>query len=640
MALSLFPAVVASMIARALSGPRVRALTVLALALVWVPVPAQPRERAVLVLFSDEGRLPATTTIYDGIEQGLSDVPGITLLSQYLDTTNFSPAQHEAEMTTFLTSRYADRKVDVVITIAPPATTFADRHGAVIWPGARRVAVAFPGDDMGGAALLRSDAHVPVIMDFRATIEAALTLLPATREIVLVAGSSASDQSYLARAQSELGAFAGRVRQTVLTGLTLASFQDRLAAVPDNAVVLVAVLFEDADGRRFLPAEAVQALAQRSRRPIFGVHDSWLGRGVVGGHAIDYVGVGRQAAAAALALLNGQTPITPPPATHWVFDARELDRWGIDERRLPQGAKVLFRAPSAWVRYRWWIVAAAVALALQAAIIGALLVERRARRRSALSLHHSEAARQRTEAQMQLHLHELAHVNVLAAIGQNAAAMAHELNQPLTAVLSNAQALQLMLERQGTPNPAALEVLDDIISEDKRAGDVIQRMRRLMKKEMFDWAPVDVNAIVEDVTRLIGPEAAHSGVRLVADLTPGLPAARGDRVQLQQVMLNLVQNGVHAAAGRRRSDSGVRVATSLDGAQLNVSVRDSGPGIDAQTLPRLFDPFFTTKATGLGLGLSISRTIVEQHGGTIAARNAPGGGAEFCVRLPAAETAA
>jgi two-component system, LuxR family, sensor kinase FixL len=200
--------------------------------------------------------------------------------------------------------------------------------------------------------------------------------------------------------------------------------------------------------------------------------------------------------------------------------------------------------------------------------------------------------------------------------------------------------LQLMLRRQGTPNPAVLEILDDIISEDKRAGDVIQRMRRLLKKEIFDWVPVDLNAIVQDVTRLMGHEATQSGVELVADLAPGLPATQGDRVQLQQVMLNLVQNGVHAAAGRRHPNGGVRVATVLDGAQVTVSVRDSGPGIDAATLPRLFDPFFTTKAKGLGLGLAISRTIVEQHGGSIEARNTPGSGAEFSVRLPAAGAAA
>lgn len=235
---------------------------------------------------------------------------------------------------------------------------------------------------------------------------------------------------------------------------------------------------------------------------------------------------------------------------------------------------------------------------------------------------------------MRLHLHDLAHVNVLASIGQTAAAVAHELNQPLTAVLSNAQALRRLLAREGRTSPLVDEILADIISEDRRAGDVIERMRRLMKKDVFDWAPVDVNAIVQDVTRVMAPEAANLGVRVETDLAASLPMPFGDRIQLQQVLLNLVQNGIQAAAANERRGGRVRVVTSGVAPGLEVSVSDTGPGIAAEVMPRLFEAFYTTKTTGLGLGLSISRTIVEQHGGSLVPSTAAEGGAEFIVRLP------
>ena len=166
------------------------------------------------------------------------------------------------------------------------------------------------------------------------------------------------------------------------------------------------------------------------------------------------------------------------------------------------------------------------------------------------------------------------------------------------------------------------------------AGDVIERMRRLMKKDVFDWAPVDVNAIVQDVTRVMAPEAANLGVRVETDLAASLPMPFGDRIQLQQVLLNLVQNGIQAAAANERRGGRVRVVTSGVAPGLEVSVSDTGPGIAAEVMPRLFEAFYTTKTTGLGLGLSISRTIVEQHGGSLVPSTAAEGGAEFIVRLP------
>jgi two-component system, LuxR family, sensor kinase FixL len=255
--------------------------------------------------------------------------------------------------------------------------------------------------------------------------------------------------------------------------------------------------------------------------------------------------------------------------------------------------------------------------------------------RGAVLTHQDVTARKRVEADAQRHLHEIAHVNTVSGVGELAAAVAHELNQPLTAVLSNAQAARRILTGASPCIADVREILDDIIEQDKRAGEVIQRIRRILKKDQFDWAPVDLNVIVRDVVGLLINQAALGGVRLASALDPRLPRVRGDRVQLQQVVLNLMLNAIQAAASRPAAAPVVSLITSVTGTEVRLLVADSGPGIAPESITRIFDPFFTTKPDGLGVGLSISRSIVEVHRGRLSAGNQAAGGAEFVVTLPA-----
>jgi signal transduction histidine kinase len=259
------------------------------------------------------------------------------------------------------------------------------------------------------------------------------------------------------------------------------------------------------------------------------------------------------------------------------------------------------------------------------------------RREGGAVLTHVEiTARKRAEVEVQRHLHELAHVNMMSGLGELAAAVAHELNQPLTAVLSNAQAARRMMMSATPPLGEVREILDDIIEQDKRAGEVIERVRRVLRKEQFEWSPLDLNGLISDVIRLLGNQAALEGVSVAPTLAPGLPRVRGDRVQLQQVVLNLLQNAIHASVANESARRPlVSITTGLSGGAAGLTVRDSGRGIATENLDRIFDPFYTTKPEGLGVGLSISRSIVELHRGQLTAANHVHGGAEFTVTLPA-----
>lgn len=251
----------------------------------------------------------------------------------------------------------------------------------------------------------------------------------------------------------------------------------------------------------------------------------------------------------------------------------------------------------------------------------------------AVVTHVDITARKRTEGEVQRTLHELAHLNMRAGMGELVSAVTHEVNQPLTASLGNAQALKRMLAT-GLMQEDLVTILDDIIDANRRAADVIGRIRTLMRKDAFDMRPVDFNSIVTDVVRVLTPSAVNEGILLVADLDPDLPRLPGDQVQLRQVVMNLVLNAVQATRNQTGLTPLVHVATATQRGLVTLVVEDAGAGIGEDALPHLFEPYFTTKQEGLGMGLSISRSIVESHSGWIDVANLPKGGARFSVTLP------
>jgi C4-dicarboxylate-specific signal transduction histidine kinase len=273
----------------------------------------------------------------------------------------------------------------------------------------------------------------------------------------------------------------------------------------------------------------------------------------------------------------------------------------------------------------WFLVAGIPA----AAVLG-FLRERHLRRQG-----HARAKRVEHDARQAMH--DLAHLNMRAGLGELVSGITHELTQSLTASLGNAQALKRMLAAGEVPREDLTAIVDDIATANREATQVIERVRQLMRKEPFDTQPLDVNAIVMDVVRVLHSRAANDGVLLVADLDPDLAAVTADRVQLRQVTMNLVLNAVQATGDHGAHPAVVRVATRGGSREVSVTVDDAGPGIAPEAREHMFEPYFTTKADGFGMGLAISRSIVESHGGSIEAVNVAGGGARFTVTLPTAD---
>jgi C4-dicarboxylate-specific signal transduction histidine kinase len=336
--------------------------------------------------------------------------------------------------------------------------------------------------------------------------------------------------------------------------------------------------------------------------------------------------VGRRAAALALRVLGGEKadaiPVEPAPPAVPMVDWRQLRRWGLPEKALPPDAVVLSRSPSLWEEYGPYIAAVLLVLVVQAGLIVALLVQSRRRRRAEL-----EAQRQRTE---------LAHASRLSAVGQLTASIAHEINQPLGAILSNAEAAQMFLGADPPGLDRVRQILADIADEDRRASEVIRHVRSLLRKAPPEMQTLGLNDVARDVLALVGGDARRRGVALESELHPTLPPIRGDRVQLQQALLNLILNGLEALDRGASAERRITVRTQpAEESSVELVVADTGPGIPEPLIPRLFESFFTTKRDGMGLGLSIVRSIAEAHGGRIDVTSNHGRGAAFRLRLPA-----
>jgi two-component system sensor kinase FixL len=239
------------------------------------------------------------------------------------------------------------------------------------------------------------------------------------------------------------------------------------------------------------------------------------------------------------------------------------------------------------------------------------------------------------ELEVQKRRQEMAHLTRVSTLGELAGSLAHELNQPLTAILSNAQAAQRFLAVQPADVEEVREVLKDIVQDNNRASEVIRRLRDLAKKGFLDVAALDLAAIVDDVVLLVHSDAILHNVSISLDIDSDAPKVQGDKVQLQQVMLNLLLNAFQAMKDCSAKDREVTVRAGFDGAgMVVVTVRDSGTGLRADEVGKIFQPFYTTKTEGLGMGLAISRSIIEAHGGRLWAENNLDRGAAFYFTLP------
>jgi signal transduction histidine kinase len=426
----------------------------------------------------------------------------------------------------------------------------------------------------------------------------------------------------------ELTPLVGGMQFVVWQDWTYASLSQRMRTLLPGTVTILSTLSRDQRGQVFNGGDLIASVTRSASAPVYGVVRSWVGRGVVGGVTMDTGDDGRQTGWLLVQVLTRSAERLLPPAEIArpapVVDWRQLQRWGLSEHRLPPGTEVLFRTPTAWERYRSMILLALMIIGVQALLIARLLLERRRRVRTQRVLEESRA--------------QVAHIGRVATLGELTAAVSHELGQPLSAIRANAVAGARLLDGSPPNVGEARDIFRDIAEDDVRAAKVLERIRILLRKEEPASVPVDLNLVCTQAAQLLENDAGLRGVRIRLSLDPNVPIVLGDAVQLQQVVLNLALNSMDAIQSLNRTGSGedeVVVGTSGRDGIAELFVRDTGPGLAPEVQQRIFEPFYSTKSHGLGMGLAIVRSIVEQLRGQVRAENQGAGGAVFTVQLPA-----
>lgn len=592
----------------------------------------QPQDtRSVLALYGFDPFAPVIVAFDLSLRSTLAakGLRNVTIHNEALDLEAFGDPELAAKQRAWFQARYGVYRPAVVLAVGAGSLAFALKARQELWPD---VPILYTGVDVDALARLQLPADVtgiarrPAVDD---TLALALQLLPDTERVAFIGGTAAVDRAYEVSARPDIARVTGHLEQIDLTGLPLEVMGERLAALPPHSIVFGVSLFRDGTGRSIRGTEAIRMLSEWSAAPIFSTHAQLVGLGVVGGWVTDAWELGQQTAEQLSQVLTASpgAPLPQPavaPARPTV-DARQLVRWGIPESRLPPSTEVYFREVSPWRRYAWSIAAVLGVLLLESGLVAFLLLERR-RRLAA-------------EAEARVNQERIAHINRLGTVAELSGSLAHELSGPLGAILNNARAGRRLLLNETPDLKDVRSALLDIERSAERASQVIGRLRTVLRREEFHASSVNLRDVVQDAVQLVSSEAARRKARLETVVAPRLPMVHGDAVLLVQVLLNLVLNALDAVSEQPLGHRFITVRAIPKDAAVELSVSDSGPGLNPSNEEAIFEPFFTTKAKGIGMGLAICRSIVEAHGGRIAAESGPGGGARFRLTLPASPAA-
>jgi len=552
----------------------------------------------------------------------------VDFFPEELDPLRFE-ADLERDFVALLERKYSDTDIDVVIASGIEPLEFAVRHRDKIWPGA---AIVFNGVYEGALDGWKAPARttgITAALDVQGTLDLGRSLAPRATNLYVVSGDSTFDRYIRGLVEKKLEHAVPRMPVQHLAGLKREETMARLSRLWPDALVLYLTMLRDGGGQLSGPAgPAMMQVSQASSAPVLSIFQPQFRRGPLGGSAPPADLHGRQAGLLVRRVLNGDDPAAIPVAMHpqptCEVDWNGLQRWNLARRDVPARCAVVNEPHSAWADYLWPLVGLGLVILAQAALIQSLVVQKRRRHRA--------------EAELKARAADLAHVARLSMVGALTASIAHEINQPMGAILSNAEAAEMMLE-QGTLDPDKLrEILADIRNEDLRATEVIRSLRKLLTRR--DWKPeaLDVNEEVAEALGHLAFDAARRNVQILPVFGKKLPPVRGVAVQLQQVVINLAMNGMEALEGSPPSRREIRVETRAADQGTEVVVSDHGPGLTPDEAAQAFETMFTTKSDGMGFGLSIVATIVKEHRGRVRFEPNVPHGAVFRVWLPAIGT--
>jgi signal transduction histidine kinase len=548
----------------------------------------------------------------------------LDIIENSLVTARFSDENPEAPFVEYLSALFTKHPLDVIVSIGAPAADFVQRHRQRLFPTTPMVFTAVDQRRVQYSNLTGNDVAVAVNINYLSAFENILQVLPDTKDVIVVVGTSPIEKFWKEAIGKQAEPLTNRIKLSWTDELPFEELLKQASALPPHIAIFWELMIVDAAGvvhEGDLPLERLHAVANA---PIFSYDESFFGSAIVGGPLLMVADTSRLTAAVAVRILNGEKAgdikVSPVEFSAPRFDWRQMQRWGISAKNLPPGSEILFRDSTAWEQYRAYILAVTAAILIQAALIFWLLYE--------------HWRRQRAEILARDSLAELTHQNRTATAGELSAAIAHEVRQPITGMVTMADAALRWLSRESPDIGEARQALNMVVETGHHASDVITNVRRLFGKDTQESIPTDVNNLIRTILGLVYIDLRKHSIETQLTLSDQLPPVVGNEVQLQQVILNLVMNAIESMVSAAEPRVLSIKSESTEHNTVLVSIADTGSGIDIANLNRIFKPMFTTKARGMGMGLSICKSIIESHNGRIWVSAGAPRGSVFHFELP------
>ena len=548
----------------------------------------------------------------------------LDIIENSLVTARFSDENPDAPFVEYLSALFAKRPLDLIVSIGAPAADFVQRHRRRLFPSTPMVLTAVDQRRVQYSNLTGDDVAVAVNINYLSAFENILQVLPDTKEVIVVVGTSPIEKFWKDAIGKQAEPLTNRIKLSWTDELPFEELLKQASALPPHTAIFWELMIVDAAGVVHEGDLSLERLHAVANAPIFSYDESFFGSAIVGGPLLKVADTSRLTATVAVRILNGEKAgdikVSPVEFSAPRFDWGQMQRWGISEKNLPPGGEILFRDPTVWGQYRAYILAAAAAILIQAALIFWLLYEHRRRHLAEVQARNSMA--------------ELTQLNRLATAGELSAAIAHEIRQPIAGMVAMANAAVRWLSREIPDIGEARDAMNNVVATGHHASDVITNVRELFGKDTQEKTPTDVNKLIRKVLALVYIDLRKHSIETQLNLSEQLPPLIGNEVQLRQVVLNLVMNAIELMASVAEPRVLSIKSESTEHNSVLVSIADTGSGIDVANLNRIFAPMFTTKTRGMGMGLSICKSIIDSHNGGIWVSAGVPRGSIFHFELP------
>jgi signal transduction histidine kinase len=586
----------------------------------------------ILILYSFNPTRPGYQIITDGIRSQLTNAYGdaYNLHMEYMETERYPKNEYPEDRFELYNEKYRDVKLDLLICVGIDLVTAVRQHAGDHLKSLPTVTLDYDFSDIGyqiETSLNDKTAEIQFKVNAWKSISTALSIFPDTRSVCFICGISIPDRLMCDLTMKAAQNIDPDIKVDFLENITMDEVLKKVRHLPENSIIMIPNFNTDSKQVTYFNPEAVRLISQATSAPVFTFTDMGIGDGAIGGYILSFEKVGLLGGEVAVKILNGADPnsfyITEKDYYEYCFDWRALKQWNlIGSELIPKESIIKYEEISFLQKYRWIIIIASLFLLLQTLLIINLVYLNRKQKMVTRQLIDSDNR-----------FRELVREDRILSLGQLTASLSHELNQPLTAILSTAQAGIRFLDSNNADPEMLKEIFQNIVEDDKRTASILSSIRGLMKLEQREKEKVNLNTLIEEMASIYKSEAVEKKIKLDINLTDQPVFIEADGIQIQQVLLNLFTNATQAIEKAGTRNRAIIISEFTDNDVVTVTVRDFGEGIDESMKDKIFKPFETSRKEGTGIGLAISHTIIVNHQGKIWAENIPGGGASFSFSL-------